>query len=31
MDKEETSIVNTKISDCIEGEDKVPLFQITFI
>ena len=29
--KEETNIVNTKISECTEGEDKVTLFQIIFL
>ena len=31
MDKEDTNIVNTPISDSTEGEDKVPLFEIIFI
>ena len=31
MDKEDTNIVNTPISEHTEGEDKVPLFQIIFI
>ena len=30
-EKEETNIVNTKISECIEGSDKATLFQILFI
>ena len=29
--KEETNIVNTKISERTEGEETVPLFQITFL
>ena len=29
--KEETNIVNTKISECTEGEDKATLFQIIFL
>ena len=28
MDKEETNIVNTQISELTEGEDTVPMFQI---
>ena len=31
MDEGDTNIVNTPISKCTEGEDKVPLFQIIFI
>ena len=31
MEKEDTNIVNTPISERIGGEDKVPLFQIIFI
>ena len=31
MDKEDTNIVNTPISERIGGEEKVPLFQIIFI
>ena len=31
MDKVDTNIVNTPISDSTEGEDTVPLFQIIFI
>ena len=29
--KEDTNIVNTKISECIEGSDKATLFQIIFL
>ena len=29
--KEETNIVNTKISECTEGSDKATLFQILFL
>ena len=29
--KEETDIVNTKISECTEGSDKATLFQIIFL
>ena len=28
--KEETNIVNTKISECTEGSDKATLFQILY-
>ena len=31
MDKEETNIFNTQISERTKGEDTVPLFQIIFI
>ena len=31
MDKEDTNIVNTPISERTEGEDKFPPFQIIFI
>ena len=31
MDKEDTNIVNTPISESKEGENKVPLFQMIFI
>ena len=31
MDKKETNIVNTKISECTEGSYKATLFQILFI
>ena len=31
MDKEDTNIVNTPISERTEGEDTAPLFQIIFI
>ena len=31
MDKEDTNIVNTQMSESTEGEDKVTLFQIIFI
>ena len=31
MEKEDTNIVNTPISESTEGENKVPLFQMIFI
>ena len=31
MDKENTNIVNTQISECTEGKDTAPLFQIIFL
>ena len=31
MDKVDTNIVNTPISDSTEGEDTVPLFQYIFL